>query len=120
MAREIKFRSWNEKFKIMVEVGLIDFLEEKMHLGSFEYGLGRFPIMQYTGLKDKNGTEIYHGDIMAAASYGGAPMDVRWDNHGGFYLHSQNNFEDDHLNTHEMIQSEVIGNIYQNPELLNG
>ena len=75
-------------------------------------------LMQYTGLHDKNGKEIYGDDIIKDPE--GALFIVTWDYHNpGFFLKST---EDDEYNV-EMIyilnnDVEVIGNIYENPELL--
>jgi uncharacterized phage protein (TIGR01671 family) len=81
-------------------------------------------IMQYTGLKDKNGKEIYEGDVVSAHGTLGVVTWVNelalWDldviingEHGSMTVYSQQN-----ANGYN-IQREVIGNIYENPELLN-
>ena len=116
--REIKFRAWDKKNNKMWHC------VEELDLGNQEvvfqhnedYGItwGAYPsdaiLMQYTGLKDKNGTEIYEGDIMEwDEKEWGAPYReiVEW---------RYSLFE-----TREDVwpqSCEVIGNIYENPELL--
>lgn len=83
---------------------------------------------QYTGLKDKNRVEIYEDDIIKDSS--GRLMIVQWDNRIGtsrFIFRTINTVghikEGKCLSTHEWIISddndtEVVGNIYENPELL--
>jgi uncharacterized phage protein (TIGR01671 family) len=113
--REIKFRVWDEK--------------EKKMTGSWIMGArGDYPeiILQCTGLKDKNGKEIYEGDIVKAH------INQRWgfidritvirSEHLG---HCMADFPeiDDGLPLEDLVccspnSAEVIGNIYENPELI--
>lgn len=72
-------------------------------------------IMQYTGLKDKNDKEIYEGDIVKHATDEGVYKVIFED--GGFYV--KNLFEYDFQTINE-YPLEVIGNIYENPELMEG
>lgn len=71
---------------------------------------------QYTGLKDKNGTKIFEGDIVLLKGYD-EPYQVVFDEscfqvYGNSICYVMDNFYD-----HDI---EVIGNIYDNPELLEG
>ena len=82
-------------------------------------------IMQFTGLKDKNGKEIYEGDILQNDQEESI-VSVRWDETGANWQFTEHNiFMDDgvgrgnwNLNMGFAKQCEVIGNIYENPELL--
>ncbi len=105
--REIKFRAWDKAEKTMKY---------------FDYGIfNRIPfgledlseLMQYTGLKDKNGTEIYEGDIVHYC--GGEYWYGCWEYEGAITIKNMV-YDCFMLAEHEFI--EVIENIYENPELL--
>jgi uncharacterized phage protein (TIGR01671 family) len=63
-SREIKFRAWLKTNKIMTEIDKIDFINNEVAFGFYEGSIDAVELMQYTGLKDKNGKEIYEGDIV--------------------------------------------------------
>jgi uncharacterized phage protein (TIGR01671 family) len=75
-----------------------------------------YELMQYTGLTDKNGKEIYEGDIIHL-KFGelNANLVVKWDKYMGLKYHNGGWTSLVHVDTH----GEVIGNIFENPELLN-
>lgn len=108
--REIKFRLWNGQKMTPNEV-LNIFTKNLNKLNGENYC-----VMQYTGLKDKNGKEIYEGDYINiffedGRNYGKGPITfVR----GGFQCCDMvlQDIYSENLNT------EVIGNVHENPELL--
>lgn len=121
--REIKFRAW-EKGKGMspVAIDLMGIvvqgqLSEKEKLDVKEL-LREVFWMQYTGLKDKNGKEIYEGDIVKLKGWQPTNYEVVF-NRGGFCLKwgDDSNFYND-IKYAEDERGEVIGNIYQNKDLI--
>jgi uncharacterized phage protein (TIGR01671 family) len=72
-------------------------------------------LMQYTGLKDKNGKEIYEGDIVKSKH--GQIGEVIWENLMWLVSWIEPEY-DSYL--YEVISCDIIGNIYENPELLKG
>lgn len=83
-----------------------------------------FAVMQYTCLKDKNGREIYDGDVLRTKRYGQQPRqiwEVVWDEeHWNAFCYKARNGIRNLLGQAMTVtrDMEVIGNIYENPELL--
>lgn len=76
---------------------------------------------QYTGLTDKNGKRIFEGDVMIFCKGATRPFEIRWDGIGWKMFTADGNRIRDSFESWEiwyMQKSEVIGNIYDNPELL--
>lgn len=144
--REIKFRAYNKNYKPTYEVAEINFEYRYMTLKSGEFVIDdvefdEVELMQYTGLKDKTHLkDIVFGDVVIADSPKGPFRAKIIQEVGAFGIvaidgqiidYFEDNWNDDFMalldlywnfnNDDNVIEEiEVIGNIYENPELLNG
>ena len=133
--RELKFRAFN-----LLDKGFcLKPMQFANSRGEFEFDFGGklaysytlyeaikskdVVVMQYTGMKDKSGVEIYEGDIIKLYDNTKGYLTVVFKNQyaGGWVLHREEDGEGRELSlgAREPKEVEVIGNVYQNPELLN-
>lgn len=113
--RDIKFRAWNEVLEKMYSWN--EFLNTNMKQTFIAPESTAMILMQYTGLKDKNGKEIYEGDIVKAKFFEKHITGKIEFALGAFFVTGSE------VSDNQMFifnDFEVIGNIYNNPELLKG
>ena len=116
--REIKFRAWD---KLGLSGGMIYDVQFRREEQTFDQYIntdeGRYILMQYTGLKDKNGKEIYEGDILQRTKPEWLFV-VKWvDFRARFILDGIGTVLRQDISFSEVC--EIIGNIHQHPELLD-
>ncbi|WP_061328893.1 YopX family protein [Clostridium botulinum] len=118
--REIKFRAWNNSHNTMEYDIQNDYDCILSCFGSFlnnEF----WEVMQYTGLKDENGKEIYEGDIVEQIGWEGELYKVVFYDYGFklYNLSKENMFCNSRYSELCSIHGfNIIGNIYKNPELV--
>ena len=106
--REIKFRAVIREDKIIKEIGSIEFFTDGTIIVNGDIPIKR--LLEFTGLKDKNGVEIYEGSILKNKG------EVIYQA-GGFEV-GKAAIEAIPIKDIPIGELEVIGDIYQNPELL--
>lgn len=163
MNREIKFRAWDNENKYMVtsKQGVFTALRNSMNIVRQDDGYyndgdllkpnkEKYTLMQFTGMFDKNGKEIYEGDIiltqplkdkpfprkarskrlrgivkyqvLCGQNFIGEPDEVKyWGAEWGIEIIDKKDYEKyNNYGWGLFFECEVIGNIYDNPELLGG
>ena len=117
--KTIKFRAWDKKEKRWCGRDLAGFVlidENNKPQQGIQWATksDNQVLMQFTGLKDKNGKEIYEGDIVRCSPY--KPKLVYYDEYvGGFYPFY---LKTDEERSRLAKDPEIVGNIFENPELL--
>ncbi|NPU86292.1 MAG: hypothetical protein HPY65_17570 [Syntrophaceae bacterium] len=124
--REIKFRAWDKTNKRSIDLknSAIDPLSGEI-IGAHDpdefylFDSCDYDLMQYTSLKDKNGKEIYEGDIVnGAGEYCVEKKPVIW-SRSGWYAGYEDKEKTNITSLCALDDIEVIGNIYENPEYIN-
>ncbi|HET9146143.1 MAG TPA: YopX family protein [Sphingomicrobium sp.] len=128
--REIKFRAWDKKSKRMIYDiqdaydGLKGF-EPREDDSAFPTSFGRFldedgvVVMQYTGLKDKNGQHIFEGDLIVEKklNFYVTPTEIKFERYG-WNVFGEMDFGHGASGDLRPEDCEVVGNIHENPDLI--
>lgn len=129
--QEIKFRAWEKKSKTMFPVVklIYDLIVENLRevalfdtdkLNTFYRGIKGVTLMHSSGLKDMYNVEIYEGDILSTEKYHGYTKYAVWYYKGSFRVDhtTSGGYIPEHWNANVQYHK-IVGNIYENPELLD-
>jgi uncharacterized phage protein (TIGR01671 family) len=121
MSREHKYKAWIFNNR-MIEVKTIYFGTKKIIVkdwfGNSGIDFKDVVLLEYTGIKDYMGEEIYEGDLVMVEDYPHweGSFKVKWNNENSMYILEDQSGDNEAL--YEFEKYRIIGNIYQNPELL--
>ena len=118
MNREIKFRAWDRREKQMKHLGTLE--ELALWFKIYPESYKDFDFMQFTGLKDKNGKEIYESDVVEVLLPEREPIEIQrmaieWEDTG--FIIANNAYAISLHDIDEYKAINVVGNIYENPSL---
>jgi uncharacterized phage protein (TIGR01671 family) len=134
--RDIKFRAWDKQYSKMHPVTRLGFrqyednvshvcIDNPSGLGLFEFVIDQVELMQYTGLKDKNGIEVYEGDVAEYRDDSNTLQTgivVYSQIACGFYIEAFGGDDEGNqdIQLHRDYDIKIIGNVHENHELLEG
>lgn len=111
--RTIKFRAWDKALKTMSYSPLHSIgFDGKLYYGNADFKDYPVELMQFTGLLDKNGVEIYEGDIVRCYDKSG---EMVYDREVDFYEFRREIWSE--VDETGRTKVEVLGNVYENPEI---
>jgi len=111
---ELKLRAWDKLENKMVDVAMVDIFGGFVIDGEEFKERRHVELMRYTGLNDRNGKEVFEGDIVASEKYKGS---VQYSN-GYLDYRVYTTPEHCYFRLSELQPIEVVGNVFEHPHLL--